>query len=119
MYCFNLYYHAFFVIVLAQYILGLNFTDSLPQMENNTINRFNIQQRHRRQFISIFSDNYKPQIKVSDHGTLVINNNTQSSSVQSETWLKLIRSQSGRVMEGATDMVLTPVNWFKHVLDYW
>ncbi|CAF2075947.1 unnamed protein product, partial [Rotaria magnacalcarata] len=35
------------------------------------------------------------------------------------TWLKLARNQTNRLVEGATDLVLTPVNWLAHITNYW
>ncbi|CAF4011013.1 unnamed protein product, partial [Rotaria sp. Silwood1] len=34
------------------------------------------------------------------------------------SWLGLVKNQTGRVIEGATDLVLTPVHWLAHMREY-
>ncbi|CAF4317407.1 unnamed protein product, partial [Rotaria magnacalcarata] len=60
-----------------------------------------------------------PNIEARDSGTLIIGNSDIYSSIPQATWLKLARNQTNRLVEGATDLVLTPVNWLAHITNYW
>jgi hypothetical protein len=36
-----------------------------------------------------------------------------------DTWLRHTGKQVGRVLEGTTDLVTSPVKWLSHMQDYW
>ncbi|CAF1261660.1 unnamed protein product [Rotaria magnacalcarata] len=78
-----------------------------------------VKERKRRDFFNIFSDIHRPNIEARDSGTLIIGNSDIYSSIPQATWLKLARNQTNRLVEGATDLVLTPVNWLAHITNYW
>ncbi|CAF4395825.1 unnamed protein product [Rotaria magnacalcarata] len=101
----------------------MNINDTTSQLEQTTrINQFKntlVKERKRRDFFNIFSDIHRPNIEARDSGTLIIGNNDIYSSIPQHTWLKLARNQTNRLIGGATDLVLTPVNWLAHVTNYW
>ncbi|CAF4406866.1 unnamed protein product [Rotaria magnacalcarata] len=101
----------------------MNINDTTSQMEQTTkIIQFKntlVKERKRRDFFNIFSDIHRPNIEARDSGTLIIGNSDIYSSIPQATWLKLARNQTNRLVEGATDLVLTPVNWLAHITNYW
>ncbi|CAF5047354.1 unnamed protein product, partial [Rotaria socialis] len=34
-------------------------------------------------------------------------------------WLNMVKNQTGRVMQGGTDLILTPVNWLTNLTNNW
>ncbi|CAF4863319.1 unnamed protein product [Rotaria magnacalcarata] len=122
MYCFNFYYHWFVVIILVQYIVGMTMNRSIiSQRTHDKINEFNmlVKQRHRRGLINLFSDLHQPEINARDNGAIFINNKGPDSNMQKSKWLSLFKNETGRVITGAADLLLTPVHWLAHMHDYW
>ncbi|CAF1164219.1 unnamed protein product [Rotaria sordida] len=124
MYCINVSYQCFSVIILIQYILGMNIIHPLPRIKYDTNDSFNVQvqqqQRYRRGLLfTAFSDVNKPQYNVRDHGSVNFGDSAALLHKSKGNWLGLFRNQTGRVVEGATDLVLTPVHWLAHMRDYW
>ncbi|CAF4731144.1 unnamed protein product, partial [Rotaria socialis] len=37
----------------------------------------------------------------------------------SDRWLNMVKNQTGRVMQGGTDLILTPVNWLTNLTNNW
>ncbi|CAF2155166.1 unnamed protein product [Rotaria magnacalcarata] len=122
MYCFKFYYHWFVVMILVQYIVGMTMNrGTVSQRKHDKINEFNMlaKQRHRRGLINFFSDVHQPEIKAHDNAAIFINNGGPDSNMQKSKWLNLFKNQTGRVITGAADLVLTPVHWLAHMRDYW
>ncbi|CAF3280690.1 unnamed protein product [Rotaria socialis] len=125
MHSFNIYFNFIFVILLLHFdsLHGMNINNTTSQIEQTTkINQFKntlVKERKRRDFVNFFSDIHRPNIEARDSGTLIIGNSDIYSSIPQATWLKLARNQTNRLVEGATDLVLTPVNWLAHITNYW
>jgi hypothetical protein len=75
------------------------------------------------QFINFFSDVKKTETKteVKNGGTInIVNGKTDDLREQrSGPWLHTVRNQTGRIMEGGTDLVLTPISWLTNMTSYW
>ncbi|CAF5014576.1 unnamed protein product, partial [Rotaria socialis] len=78
------------------------------------------QHRFRRAWINFFSDETKTE--VSAKGGSSINssgNNGDLNEKGSDRWLNMVKNQTGRVMQGGTDLILTPVNWLTNLTNNW
>ena len=42
-----------------------------------------------------------------------------STPLVGDTWLRHTGKQVGRVLEGTTDLITSPVKWLTHMQDYW
>ena len=122
MHCFNLFPHCLYVIIVSQNTLYVHTTAAIPWSQQDAIDRSNdqVKQRYARDLINFFGDRHAPEFKTGDHSPIIGNGRDQGGAMVSpETWLKLAKHQSSRVMEGATDLVMAPVHWLAHMRDYW
>ncbi|CAF3452504.1 unnamed protein product, partial [Rotaria sp. Silwood2] len=46
-------------------------------------------------------------------------NNGDLNQKGSDRWLNMVKNQTGRVMQGGTDLILTPVNWLTNLTNNW
>lgn len=75
--------------------------------------------RDRRALIKLFSDEKNSDFKTGNESPIVVGTEGVSSPLPSDNWLKFMKHQTGRVLEGATDIALTPVQWLAHMRTYW
>ncbi|CAF1030054.1 unnamed protein product [Adineta ricciae] len=97
----------------------------LPLCSGNT-NSFGsnrIQYRQRRSLWNFFSDTNEHRHQTGNNSPIfnVASGNDASSTTKTvaDSWLKMVKEQSGRIMEGATDVALTPVHWMQNISSYW
>lgn len=79
------------------------------------------QHRFRRGVINFLSDVNEPEI-IADHGSSInLGGNTGDPNGKNtrDPWLHMVKHQTGRVMQGGTDLVLTPINWFTNLINNW
>lgn len=76
--------------------------------------------RFRRDFFNFFSDVYKPVLEA-NHGSSINIGSSQNNMTFKDTdhWLSMVKNQSGRIMQGGTDLALAPVNWLTNVTNNW
>jgi len=124
MYSFHLYGYYFFAIVIIHHIFYLSSTVAIHQSKHQMIDHFNTtyeqkQQRYRRFFTIFDNTNNKKEYKSGDHSPLIVNDGEQPATVTTKNLLQNLGHQTNRVLEGATDAVLTPVHWLSHITRYW
>ena len=75
------------------------------------------------EWITVLSDVKKTETKteVKNGGTInIINGKTDDpNEKRNGPWLHMVRNQTGRVMEGGTDLILTPISWLTNMTSYW
>jgi hypothetical protein len=80
------------------------------------------QQKHRFTggLFNFFSDVHQPQLTANGGGSINNGGNTGDVSGNGRNpWLHMVKNQTGRVMQGGTDLVLTPINWFTNLTNNW
>lgn len=75
--------------------------------------------RHSRSLINLFSDHHQPNYHTGNDSPVIISSDGGSAASTSENWLKTLHKQTNRVIEGAGDVVMTPVNLLSHMKEYW
>ncbi len=126
MYSFHFYGYYFLAIVLIHHIFYLSSTIAIHQSKHQMMDLFNttheqqqLQKRYRR-FLTIFDNkNYKKEYKSGDHSPLIVNDGGQPATATTKNVLQNLGHQTNRVLEGATDAVLTPFKWLSHITHYW
>jgi hypothetical protein len=125
MLCFNWFYHCLYVIVLIQYNL-YPYTIAIPttpgiKHDINSHSNNQVKYRCQRSVINFLSDTNEPKHQSGDNSPIITTSDNVGppSSAPANNWLKLIQQQTGRVVQGATDVVLTPVHWLTHMQTYW
>lgn len=79
------------------------------------------QHRFRRGVINFLSDVNEPEI-IADHGSSInLGGNTGDPNGKNtrDPWLHMVKHQTGRVVQGGTDLVLTPINWLTNLTNNW
>jgi len=79
------------------------------------------QHRFRRGVINFFSDVNEPEI-IADRGSSInLGGNTGDPNEKNtrDPWLHMVKHQTGRVVQGGTDLVLTPINWLTNLTNNW
>ena len=79
------------------------------------------QHRFRRGVINFLSDVNEPEI-IADHGSSInLGGNTGYPNEKNtrDPWLHMVKHQTGRVVQGGTDLVLTPINWLTNLTNNW
>lgn len=96
-----------FIVIITPMIITIS---SLDQQQH----------RFRRAFINFFSDVQQPQL-TAKHGSSITIGSIQNNMTVKDTdpWLGMVKNQSSRIMQGGTDLVLTPVNWLTNVTNNW
>ena len=80
------------------------------------------QYRYRRAWLNFFSDVKQTDItakgssSINMHGAIDHGNGTRKVT---GPWLHMVKNQTGRIMEGGTDFILTPVTWITNLTTYW
>jgi len=127
MYSFHSYGYYLFAIALIHYIAYPTSTIAMHQSKHQIIDHIqtiNEQQqppqiRYRR-FITVFDNkNYRKQYRSGDNSPLVVSDGEATATATTKDLLQNLGYQTNRVLEGATDAVLTPVNWLSHITRYW
>lgn len=75
--------------------------------------------RHRRGLFNLFSDNHQPVYHTGDGSPVVIGNGDGSKMADAQNWMNTLQQQTNRIIEGAGDVVMTPVNMLTHLKSYW
>ncbi|CAF1551109.1 unnamed protein product [Adineta ricciae] len=99
-----------FILIFLPIIQTISIVDQQQQQQH----------RFRRAWINFFSDETKTE--VSAKGGSSINssgNNGDLNQKGSDRWLNMVKNQTGRVMQGGTDLILTPVNWLTNLTNNW
>ncbi|CAF1623623.1 unnamed protein product [Rotaria sp. Silwood1] len=124
MYVFNFYCHFLWFNILAYSIPAIH----LFHGNHATVNDVNkelhtpLRSRHRRGSFTLFnpfSEVNAPEYIARDQGTFIMSDTNARRHLSTGSWLGLVKNQTGRVIEGATDLVLTPVHWLAHMREYW
>ncbi|CAF4600709.1 unnamed protein product [Rotaria sp. Silwood2] len=78
------------------------------------------QNRFRRAWINFMSDIKEKKVSA-NHGATINMDSTHSntSNKEADHWLNMIKYQGGRVMQGGTDLILTPVSWLTTITNNW
>ena len=81
------------------------------------------QQQHRfRRFINVLTDQQTTELVAKHGSTINIAVGGKTDAVNEKVrdpWLHMVKNQTGRIMEGGTDLVLTPINWLTNMTNYW
>ncbi|CAF1515781.1 unnamed protein product [Rotaria magnacalcarata] len=95
------------------------------RLELPVVSRFvndQLHPRYRRFLISISSDQIHNGHTASHNSPIAINSVPLSDSASifsPEYWVKFVRGQTSRIIQGATDSILTPVHWLLHLHRFW
>lgn len=106
-----MYVRFIILLIVVQY-------SSSHYMENNS----KIISRHRRFYLnllSLFSDTKKTDVVAKDNAVVILGGHSPSAQDSSHAWLNSFKNGTGRLMGGATDLLLLPVKWIGHILDNW
>jgi hypothetical protein len=86
---------------------------------NTTYEQQQPQIRYRR-FITFFDNkDYRKQYKSGNNSPLIVNDGEQTATATTKNLLENLGYQTNRVLDGATDAVLTPFHWLSHITRYW
>lgn len=91
---------------MAMWIIGLSLAEGEP--------------RHRRGLLNLFSDNHQPVYHTGDASPVIIGDTDGATKLAaSQNWMNTLHQQTNRLIEGAGDVVMTPVNILSHIKEYW
>ncbi|CAF5095536.1 unnamed protein product, partial [Rotaria magnacalcarata] len=80
------------------------------------------QQHHqfRGGLFNFFSDINQPQLTAKHGSSINTGGNTDDLNGKgTDPWLHMAKNQTGRIMQGGTDLILTPVNWLTNLTNNW
>ncbi|CAF2889398.1 unnamed protein product [Rotaria sp. Silwood2] len=78
------------------------------------------QTRFRRALINIFSDTNEKKVSANHGGTINMDSTHSNTSIkEADHWLSMIKNQGGHIMQGGTDLVLTPISWLTTITNNW
>ena len=78
------------------------------------------QRRFRRGLCNFFSDVNENKVSAKGGSTINIGGNTNDVSGKANgPWLDIAKNQTGRIMQGGTDLILTPVTWITNMMKNW
>ena len=75
--------------------------------------------RHRRGLFNLFSDNHQPTYHTGNSSPVVVGDGDGSKTAGAQHWMNTLHQQTNRILEGAGDVVMTPVNMLTHLKSYW
>ena len=78
-----------------------------------------LQKRVRRDFINIFSDRNDNKQYQTGNNSPMIQTGTDAKTIPPKDLSDILGEHTGRLVEGATDVVLTPVTWLTNIQKYW
>lgn len=117
MFSFNEFYHGLYIIVLLQYTLYpytvATAISSEVKHNPNYHSNGHLKYRCKRRFISWFSNSHEPKHQTGNNSPVIYSSGTgadPTSSMPANSWLNLVQQQTGRAVQSATDMMLTPVH---------
>lgn len=75
--------------------------------------------RHQRSLINLFSDHHQPVYRTGDSSPVIIGGTDGSNVATAQNWMNTLHKQTNRIIEGAGEVVMTPVNIITHMKEYW
>ena len=89
------------------------------QMMDHHSNTTHQLQRYRRWFTFFDNRDSSKQYQAGNNSPLVVNDIDSSGTSTTKDLLENLEHHTNRILEGATNTVLTPFNWLSHITRYW
>lgn len=75
--------------------------------------------RYQRSLVNLFSDHHQPVYHTGDNSPVIIGDADGAKMATEQNWMNTLHKQTNRIIEGAGDVVMTPVNIITHLKEYW
>lgn len=105
--------------ILSIFYFFIFFSSSVHATTDPQQERPRLQKRIRRDFLNLFSDRNDNKQYHTGNDSPIIQTGIDTATVPRKDLSDIIGQHTGRLIEGASDVVLAPVAWLTHIQKYW